>query len=49
MLSRELKLLPAETLDDVVVDHPYGLHEGIANGRADKGETVTLEFLAHRV
>src|SRR6266704_210709 len=32
-MSRELKLLPAKTLDDVVVDHPHGLHEGIANGR----------------
>jgi hypothetical protein len=37
-----LNLLPAETLDDVIVDHPYGLHEGIANGCADKGEALML-------
>ena len=41
--------MPAETLDDVIVDHPHGLHEGIANGGPDKGETVALQIFAHRV
>src|SRR5215469_9026387 len=46
---RELNFLPAETLHDVIVDHPYCLHEGIANGCPGKGETSTLQLLAHRV
>ncbi len=33
----------------MIVDHPYRLHEGITNGSPDKGETVTLQLLAHRV
>jgi len=48
-MSRELNLLPVKTLDGVVVDHPLGLHEGIANGRPDKGETLTLQFFAHPI
>jgi hypothetical protein len=44
----ELTFLPAKTLDDVIVDHPYSLHEGIADGCPHKGEAVTLQFLAHR-
>jgi hypothetical protein len=44
-----MKLLPAKTFDVVVVDHPHGLHEGIANGRPDKGETLTLQFFAHPI
>ncbi len=32
----------------VVHDHARGLHEGVANGRADKGKAGFLQRLAHR-
>src|SRR5919108_47416 len=34
---------------DVVVDHAYRLHEGIADSRADEAEAAALEVLAERV
>ncbi len=45
--SEGLHFSPAETLHDVIVHHPNGLHEGIANGGTDKGKTAPLQLLAH--
>src|SRR5208282_4843628 len=39
----------AETLSGVVVHHPNGLHERIANSRADKFKSAPVQILAHRV
>ena len=39
----------AETLDRVVVDHSGGLHESVADGRADEVEAAFLQVFAHRV
>src|SRR6478672_5214154 len=36
-------------LDEMVVDHPYRLHEGIADRAADEPEAAALQVLAHRV
>src|SRR4051812_48495071 len=33
----------------MIVHHAHGLHERIADGRADEGEAATPEVLAHRV
>jgi hypothetical protein len=35
----------ARTGNEMVVDEPYGLHMGIADGRADELEAAALEFL----
>src|SRR5258708_4497122 len=39
----------AETLNRMVVHQPRGLHEGIADGRADEVEAAFLQILAHHV
>src|ERR1035438_1446975 len=39
----------SKTLHCVVVDHAHGLHEGIADGRADEIKTSLLQILPHRV
>ena len=38
-----------EAIDEVVIDHSGGLHEGVADGGADKAETAFLQGLAHGV
>jgi len=32
----------------MIVDHTYGLHEGIANRRSDKSKTTLDQRFAHR-
>ena len=44
--SQATTFLVAETVDEVVIDHADSLHEGIADGRADKGKTATLQLPA---
>src|SRR5882762_3420406 len=39
----------AKTRNQVIVDHARGLHEGVANGRADEAETAFLEVFAEGV
>jgi len=39
----------AETRNQVIVDHARGLHEGVANGRADEAETALLQIFAEGV
>src|SRR5258708_34733462 len=39
----------AKTLNRMVVHQPRGLHEGIADGRADEVEAAFLQILAHLV
>ena len=39
----------AEAMDEVVVDHADGLHEGVADRRADEFEAALFEVLAHGV
>ncbi len=39
----------AEAVDEVVVDHAGGLHEGVADGGAHKFETPGFEIFAHDV
>jgi hypothetical protein len=36
----------AEAGDGVIVDHPDGLHERVADGRPDEPEALPLELLA---
>ena len=36
-------LLITKTVDGVVIDHAHGLHEGVADFRADKGEAPLLQ------
>ncbi len=31
----------------MVIDHAHGLHEGVADGRADEAEAASFEFLTH--
>ena len=38
-----------KTICRVIVDHSCGLHEGVADGGADEGESSSLEVFAHRV
>jgi len=38
-----------ETLDEVIVDHPHRLHEGVADGAADEAEASPLQVFAHGV
>src|SRR5260370_42448686 len=42
-------LTMSKAVDDVVVDHPDGLHVRIDDGRADEGEATALQILAHGV
>ncbi len=44
-----LELSVAEALDQVVVDHADGLHEGVADRGADELEAPTLQVFAHGV
>ena len=46
---RVLNFVIAETVGDVIIHQPDGLHESIANGGADKLEAALLQILAHRV
>lgn len=39
----------AVTINGVIHDHAGGLHIGVADGRADKGEAGLLQRLAHRL
>src|SRR6185295_10114031 len=43
------QLTITEAVDRVVVDHPDGLHERIANRRSDEAEAARQEILAQRV
>src|SRR5436309_13382642 len=36
-----------EASHEMVVDHARGLHEGVADRRADEGEAAPLKVLAH--
>ena len=46
----ELQNLPmAEADREVIIHHPGGLHEGVADRRADEFESTPQQFLAHRV
>ena len=53
MRQEELPLQPLsafldpEAAVEVVVDHAAGLHEGVADGGADKGEPAAAQVLAH--
>jgi hypothetical protein len=38
-----------EAVDGVVVDEPGGLHQRVADGRADEAEAAPLQLLAHRL
>jgi hypothetical protein len=42
-------LFVAEAIDRVVVDHPDGLHEGVADCGADEFEATAQEILAQRI
>src|SRR5258708_4378968 len=42
-------LLVTKTPHDMVVHHPSGLHECIANGRSHKAEPPPLQILAQRI
>ena len=44
-----LNLLVAIAGQKVVVEHPAGLHEGVANRRTNKFKTAFLQRLAHVV
>ena len=35
-----------KAIDDMIIDHPGGLHVRIANRRADKFETALLQVFA---
>src|SRR5712664_1771745 len=48
-LREPLDLAPAEAADEVVVHHARGLHEGVADRRADEGEAARLELPAQRL
>ena len=41
------KLPVAKAIHEMIVDHADGLHEGVANGAADKLEAAFLEIFAH--
>src|SRR2546429_5665977 len=48
-LRQPLDLSAPETADEVVVHHPGGLHERVADRRAHEGEAARLEVAAQRV
>ena len=39
----------SEAVGDMVIDHPYRLHEGVADCRANELETPLLQVPAHGV
>jgi hypothetical protein len=43
------ELLVAEAGGQMVVHHAYGLHEGVADGGADEGESALLQVFAYGV
>ncbi len=45
--SRFLQHLMSKTADNMVIDHPCGLHESIANGRSNKIEPALPEVFTH--
>ena len=38
-----------EALDSMVIDHPHGLHEGVANGWPDEFKSALEQIFAHRL
>src|SRR5215217_2863155 len=38
----------AETRDEVIIDHPRGLHQGVTDRRSDKLESPLAQVVAHR-
>ncbi len=40
-------VLTRRTADEVIVDHAYGLHKGVNDGRAAKFEAFFLEILGY--
>ena len=42
-------LIVPKAIDGVIVDHPDGLHEGVADGRAGEAEASAFEVFAHGV
>src|SRR5690606_36846296 len=48
-MSRGPDLPVAEAADEMVVDHPGRLHERVADGRADEGESAAAEIADERV
>ena len=49
MLGQPLDVFIPEAVDEVVVHHSNGLHEGITNGRAHKIKAAFLQVFAHRI
>src|SRR5260221_3197071 len=47
--ARRLHTFVSMTFDEVVVDHPCGLHECVTDGRADERETALAQGFAHRI
>ena len=39
----------AEAVEGVIIDHPYGLHEGVTNGGSDEFESALEQIFAHRL
>src|SRR5437867_7725480 len=44
-----VQLCGPKAIDEVVVDHPDGLHKGITDGAADEAEAAALEVFTHGV
>jgi hypothetical protein len=38
-----------ETIYKVIIDHPYGLHEGVADSRTRKLKPVPLQILTELI
>src|SRR5207302_9776676 len=38
-----------KAIDDMIVDHPRRLHEGVADGRSDKAKSALFQGPAHGV
>lgn len=43
------QLFVSKALDNMIVHHPHGLHESVANGRAHKCEPSADKIFAHRI
>src|SRR5579871_544761 len=48
-LSRFPEFTMPETIDQMVVDHPHGLHKGVADRAAHEREATPLQVLTHGV
>ncbi len=46
--ARHVHLAADVAADDVVVDHPHGLHEGVHRGGTDEAEAAPLQLLGQR-